>query len=91
MLFIVIVIFAIIGVNSLPPINFTDTVLTNRMIEALSEALVAHDEPRLTPFYQLRQHLKQQQSKQQQSKQQQSKEQQLYQPQLPEQQQQQFY
>ncbi|CAF4864832.1 unnamed protein product, partial [Rotaria sp. Silwood2] len=41
MLFIVIVIFAIIGVNSLPPINFTDTVLTNRMIEALSEALVA--------------------------------------------------
>ncbi|CAF3709155.1 unnamed protein product, partial [Rotaria sordida] len=54
MLFIVIVIFASIGVNSLPPINFTDTVLTNRMIEALSEALVAHDEPRLTPFYQLR-------------------------------------
>ncbi|CAF5079627.1 unnamed protein product, partial [Rotaria sp. Silwood1] len=49
------------------------------MIEALSEALVAHDDPRLTPFYQLRQHLKQQQSKQQQ----------LYQHPLPEQQQQQ--
>ncbi|CAF4407298.1 unnamed protein product, partial [Rotaria sordida] len=47
------------------------------MIEALSEALVAHDEPRLTPFYQLRQQLKQQQ--------------QLYRPHFPEQQQQQFY
>ncbi|CAF0883415.1 unnamed protein product [Adineta ricciae] len=49
------------NLHALPPINFTDTILTNRMIEALNEALLARDGQELSPFQQLRQQLYHQQ------------------------------
>ncbi|CAF4378284.1 unnamed protein product [Rotaria socialis] len=83
------------GVNSLPSINFTDTILSNRMIEALNDILVAKDGYQVRPFDQLRQQLKQQASNIPQLGEPQEKfyvsqfpdeQQQFYQPQLSEQQ-----
>src|SRR5215475_10986988 len=90
MLFILIATLISNNVYSLPPINFTDTVLTNRMIEALNDALIGHEEQQLTPFQQLRQQLRRNPFNPQYFPEQRQQQQPYYQNQLPEQQQQNY-